>query len=57
MGLIFCDGVVKEAMDIYWKGGPWHFRSSIIEKLKVFKGESEVMDRMMSKDNKLPFMS
>ena len=53
-----CDGVVKEAMDNYWKGGAWHFfRTSVIEKVKTYKGNSEVMDRMMNKQNNLPFMT
>ena len=53
-----CDSVVREAMDLYWKGEAWHFfRSSIIEKLKTFKGDSQVMDRMMNVENKFPFMS
>ena len=55
-----CDGVVKEAMDLYWssRGGSWHFfRSSVVEKLKSFRGDSEVMDRIMSTENSLPFMN
>ena len=54
------DGVVKEAMDLYWssRGGSWHFfRSSVVEKLKSFRGDSEVMDRIMSTENSLPFMN
>ena len=55
-----CDGVVKEAMNLYWSssGGSWHFfRSSVVEKLKSFRGDSEVMDRIMSTENSLPFMN
>ena len=52
--------VVKEAMDLYWssRGGFWHFyRRTVIEKLKVFKGDSEVMNRLMNTPNHLPFMN
>ena len=55
-----CGAVVKEAMDDYWssRGGRWHFyRRSGVEKLKAFKGNSEVMNRMMETPNHLPFMN
>ena len=45
-----CGSVVKEAMDHYWgsKGGSWHFyRSSVAERLKVYKGDSEVINRLV----------
>ena len=55
-----CNSVVKEAMDLYWSSrrGTWHiFRSSDIEKLKTSRGDSEVKDRIMNTENKLPFMN
>ena len=55
-----CDGVVKEAMDNYWrgKGGHWHFiRVSVLEKLKVYDGGSEVLHRKINTKNNLPFMN
>ena len=55
-----CDGVVREAMDSYWrkKGSPWHFfRLSVVEKLNRFKGDSEVLNRMLTTKNNLPFMN
>ena len=54
------DSVIKEAMDDYWKerGGEWHFfRKSVLEKLKSYKGNSEVLNRLLSTPSKLPFMS
>ena len=54
-----CDGVVMEAMTTYWssRGGDMHFfRKSVIEKLKKFQGDSEVMDRILKSKNNLPFM-
>ena len=54
------DSVIKEAMDDYWKekGGEWHFfRKSVLEKLKHYKGNSEVLNRLLSTPSKLPFMS
>ena len=55
-----CNSVVKEAMDLYWcrRRGTWNiFRSSVIEKLKSSRGDSEVMDRIMNTENNLPFMN
>ena len=55
-----CGAVVKEALDDYWssRGGRLHFcRRSGVEKLKAFKGNSEVMNRMMETPNHLPFMN
>ena len=54
-----CNSVVKEAMDLYWtiRRGTWHIcRSSVIEELKSFRGDSEVMDKIMNTENSLPFM-
>ena len=53
-----CDGVVKEAMDDYWrsKGSGWHFlRTSVLEQLTNEK-ESTVLKRLMTEKNTLPFM-
>ena len=55
-----CNSVVKEAMDLYWcrRRGTWNiFRSSVIEKLKSSRGDSEVMDRIMNTENNFPFMN
>ena len=54
------DGVVCEAMDSYWrkKGSHWHFfRTSVLEKLNRYEGESEVLNRMIKTKNNLPFMN
>ena len=45
-----CDAVVNEAMSLFWniKGGDvsWHFLgTSVIEKLKHYDGDSEVLHR------------
>jgi hypothetical protein len=55
-----CGPVVKEAMDHYWssRGGSWHFyRRSVAERLKDFKGDSEVLNRLLTTPNHLPFMN
>ena len=47
------DGVIKEAMETYWKGGNWHFfRTTLVEKM----GPPTVMKRLISTKNNLPFM-
>ena len=58
--LAHCDGVVTEAMNKYWRsrGGQWHFyRVSVLEKLKVYDGDSEVLHRQLNTKNNLPFMN
>ena len=62
--LALCDTVVEEAMDAYWRSkskdglAEWHFyRTSVVEKLKTFTGDSEVLNRMLTSRNNLPFMS
>ena len=53
-----CDGVVKDAMEDYWrsKGSNWHFqRVSVLEHLVKDK-ESTVLKRMMKQKNVLPCM-
>ena len=58
--LAHCDGVVREAMNNYWKsrGGQWHFyRVSVLEKLKSYDGNSEVLHRKINTKNNLPFMN
>ncbi len=65
-----CDAVVVEAMNHYWASkqkwptggvggmGDWHFfRKSLIEKLKTYQGDSEVLDKLMSTKNNLPYMT
>ena len=59
-----CDTVVREAMDNYWREkshdgvGVWHFfRTSVMEKLPKYEENSEVLDRMLGRKNKLPFMN
>ena len=52
------DSVIKEAMDDYWKGrgGWWHFFRKL-KKLKTYKGNSEVSNRLLSTPSKLPLVS
>ena len=53
-----CDGVVKDAMEEYWrsKGSNWHFlRVSVLEQLTKEK-ESTVLKRMSNKKNMLACM-
>ena len=54
-----CDGVVREAMEDYWKAkgaGSWHFvRISVLEQLRKDK-ESVVLSRLLKTKNALPFM-
>ena len=49
-----CDSVVREAMDLHWKGKPWHFvKSSVIEQLN---SGSTVLNRMNASSH-LPIMN
>ena len=61
--LAHCETVVSEAMDIYWRGksndglGEWHFfKTSVLEKLKKYDDNSEVLHRILNTRNNLPFM-
>ena len=61
--LAHCDTVVIEAMNAYWREkskdglGDWHFhKTTVLERLKPYKENSEVLDRMLSKKNNFPFM-
>ena len=37
--------------------GEWYFfKTSVLEKLKPYQGNSEVLDRKLSRENNLPFM-
>ena len=56
-----CDSVVSEAMDDNWrgKGGTegWHFiKTSVVEKLKSYDGNSQVLHRILNTRNNLSFM-
>ena len=56
-----CDAVVNETMNLFWnnKGGDGSshfFRTSVIEKIKHYNGDSEVLCRILNKKNNLPFM-
>ena len=56
--LLQMDLILLTVIVLYWKGDNcYFFRSTVIEKLKTFKGDSQVMDRMMNVENKFPFMS
>ena len=55
--LAHCDPIVKEAMDLYWQGKPWHsFKTSVLEKLGQAGDKSNVLKRLVSKKNHLPIM-
>ena len=56
-----CDVVVNEAMNLFWnnKGGAGSLellRNFIIEKFKYYDGDSEVLYRILNKENNMPFM-
>lgn len=55
-----CDGVVREAMEKYWRekgAGTWHFiRTSVLEQMRPDR-ESVVIQRMLKTNNILPFMN
>ena len=56
------DVVVNEAMNLFWnnKGGDesWYFLgTSVIEKLKHYDGDSEVLHRILKKKNNMPFIN
>ena len=62
--LAHCETVVSEAMDLYWRDkskdglGEWHFfKTSVVEKLKKYEDNSEVLNRILTKKNNLPFMN
>ena len=53
------DAVVKEAMTSYWRSKKceWHFyRKGRLDKLTEFESGSQVIDRMIKKQSRLPFM-
>ena len=55
--LAHADSVVLEAMELYWKGKPWHFyRSSPLEKLINPSGTSSTLKRLAAVKNNLPIM-
>ena len=48
--------------NLFWKNkggdGSWHFfRISVIDKLNDYYGDSEVLHRILNKNNNLPFMN
>ena len=48
--------------NLFWKNkggdGSWHFfRTSVIDKLKDYYGDSEVLHRILNKKSNLPFMN
>eukprot|EP00112_Aurelia_sp_Birch-Aquarium-sp1_P018891 Seg4584.3 transcript_id=Seg4584.3/GoldUCD/mRNA.D3Y31 product="hypothetical protein" protein_id=Seg4584.3/GoldUCD/D3Y31 len=55
-----CDKVVEEAMDRYWrlKQQPgWHFyRTTVLEQLKDFDGDSKVLHKLMNTASHFKFM-
>ena len=55
--LAHSDSVVKEAMQLYWKGNPWHFfKTSVVEKLGEGGDKSCVLKRLYNTKNHLPIM-
>lgn len=61
--LAHCETVVCESMDLYWRGksqdglGEWHFfKTSVVEKLRKYDENSEVIHRILNEKNNLPFM-
>lgn len=53
-----CDSVVECAMDRYWKSRQdWHFyKTTALEKLKKFDGDSKVLTKMLNEDSKFKCM-
>ena len=55
--LAHADGVITEALDMYWEGKPWHFyRTSPLEKLVHPSGSSSTLKRFQATRNPLPIM-
>ena len=55
--LAHADGVISEALDVYWEGKPWHFyRTSPLEKLVHPSGSSSTLRKFQATRNPLPFM-
>ena len=47
--LAHADGVISEALDMYWKGKPWHFyRTSPLEKLVHLSGSFQHIEEIPS---------
>ena len=62
--LAHCDTVVSEAMVLYLRNksadglGDWYFfKTSVIEKLQKYLGQSEVLNRIINEKNNHPFNS
>ena len=54
-----CDSVVENAMNSYWssKGSAWHFYEvSVLEKMKNYDYNSEVLSRIKNTPSHLPYM-
>ena len=55
--LAHCDSIVKESMNLYWQGKPWHFfKTSVMEKIGQAGAKSSVLRRLASVKNHLPIM-
>ena len=55
--LATCDDLLKEALDLYWKGKPWHFyKVSDINRLK-YKYNSQVIHRLEQEKNMKPYLT
>ena len=51
------DSVILEAMEMHFKGKPWHFfRTSVLERLVNPSGSSNILKRFDSQQNSLPIM-
>ena len=56
--LAHSNSIIIEAMDLYWKGKPWHFyRTSSIKRFVNPNGISCVLNRLDSIQNHLPIMN
>ena len=55
-----CDKVVEKAMDKYWRSKKqpgWHFyRTTVLEQLKDFDGDSKVLHKLLNTESNFKFM-
>ena len=56
--LAHSDSVIIEAMNTHWKGKPWHFYKTSVDKILVNpSGTSNVVKHLKSIQNHLPIMN
>jgi hypothetical protein len=51
-----CNGFLSRALDVHFKGEPWHFTSQDKQQRYRKFAVSEVLDRLAKEESKLPFL-